>query len=119
MKLYVHDDLYGGGIAQKLMDLGHEWIQLNSDLNKGDVYLGVYSDNIRAQKFYGKFGYQKGKSSALSSLRLARLRCLLSISCVHFYILTNFLTLLNILPPSAQLVSTFIPWEAQTIENLY
>lgn len=52
-RLYVHPDYFGGGLAQALMRDVLEW-------SKSCVlYAGVYSENVRAQRFYTRYGFQK------------------------------------------------------------
>jgi diamine N-acetyltransferase len=53
-KLYVSDECKGKGIAQKLMEMGLNWIK-ESTIYTSDLFIGVWSKNIRAQKFYGKY----------------------------------------------------------------
>lgn len=55
MKLYISKEVFGKGIAQQLMDEGLKWYESHD--NHGDFFLSVYSDNIRAQKFYAKYGF--------------------------------------------------------------
>ncbi|KAJ3311710.1 hypothetical protein HDV04_003855 [Boothiomyces sp. JEL0838] len=55
-KLYVDKPYFGTGIAQVLFNKAMEWTQSNYP---GDVYLGVFSENVRAQKFYKKYGFEQ------------------------------------------------------------
>jgi ribosomal protein S18 acetylase RimI-like enzyme len=59
MKLYISEEQFGKGVAQQLMDQGMKWYESHD--NHNDFYLSVYSDNIRAQKFYEKYGFQFAK----------------------------------------------------------
>ena len=53
-RLYVVNEYHGKGIAQKLMDL----FLLFALQNKYEVvWLGVWENNFKAQKFYGKYGF--------------------------------------------------------------
>lgn len=55
-RLYVHRDYHGSSVAKMFMEEAmkyarekkHEWI-----------WLGVWEKNFRAQKFYGKWGFEK------------------------------------------------------------
>ena len=55
MRLYLDPSVFGNGTAQTLMTMALDWLQEKFE----NIYLSVYSDNIRAQKFYAKFGFQK------------------------------------------------------------
>lgn len=53
-RLYVVKEYHGKGIAQKLMDFFIGFAEQNKyEL----VWLGVWEHNLRAQKFYGKYGF--------------------------------------------------------------
>ena len=55
VKLYVSESEFGSGLAHDLMRTAMDWLlKENSDRK---IWLGVYSDNIRAIKFYRKFGF--------------------------------------------------------------
>ena len=53
-QLYVDTPWQGTGLAQELMD----WA-LAEARSRGhdDIYLSVYHDNLRAQRFYSKYGF--------------------------------------------------------------
>lgn len=53
-RIYVLNEFQGKGIAQKLMDLILNFAQ---DKNFEVVWLGVWEHNIKAQKFYEKYGF--------------------------------------------------------------
>ena len=54
-RIYVLKEFHGQGIAQKLMD----YIINYAIENKYEViWLGVWEHNIRAQKFYAKYGFE-------------------------------------------------------------
>ena len=59
IKLYIIEDSFGKGISYKLMDEVIKWYQSDDDRN--DLFLSVYSDNHRAQKFYQKYGFEFAK----------------------------------------------------------
>ena len=55
-RLYVVEAFHGKGIAQQMMQF-----YLNHAKSQGydTVFLGVWEHNLRAQKFYGKYGFVK------------------------------------------------------------
>ena len=53
-RIYVSKEYQGKGIAQQLMDFYHEYAQANG---YKALWLGVWEHNIRAQKFYEKYGF--------------------------------------------------------------
>ena len=53
-RLYVVKEFHGKKIAQQLMDYFIDYATKNK---YGCVWLGVWEHNIRAQKFYGKYGF--------------------------------------------------------------
>ena len=53
-KLYVSRAFFGTGIANELMERSETFLKTNF---KGRRYLSVWSENIRAQKFYNRHGY--------------------------------------------------------------
>jgi ribosomal protein S18 acetylase RimI-like enzyme len=70
-RLYIHPDCFGCGIAHGLMLGALEWLKsLNAGLKSSTgieatqniasrIILSVYSDNVRAQRFYAKYGFHK------------------------------------------------------------
>lgn len=52
-QLYVHPDAKGTGVAAALMDFGIAWAKERADI----LYLSVFSENFRAQKFYSRYGF--------------------------------------------------------------
>ena len=53
-RFYILKEYHGKGIAQKLMD----FFLAYAHQNKFEaVWLGVWEDNLRAQKFYEKYGF--------------------------------------------------------------
>lgn len=55
-QLYVLREFHGKGVAYPLMD----WALMELTADKGKdsiIYLGVWCENIRAQKFYHKYGF--------------------------------------------------------------
>lgn len=53
-RIYVSKEFHGKGVAQQLMDFT---IQYAVENNYQVVWLGVWEHNIRAQKFYEKYGF--------------------------------------------------------------
>ena len=53
-QLYVHRSARGAGVSARLMD----WV-IEEARARGarDLYLSVYTDNLRAQRFYARFGF--------------------------------------------------------------
>ena len=54
-RIYVLAGFHGKGIAQKLMDF---FLDFATKKKYEAVWLGVWEHNIRAQKFYGKYGFE-------------------------------------------------------------
>jgi diamine N-acetyltransferase len=54
-QLYVLGPWQGAGVAQVLMD----WVfEASRRRGAGQVYLSVFVDNIRAQRFYARYGFE-------------------------------------------------------------
>lgn len=53
-RIYVTKDFQGKGVAQQLMDFT---LQYAKDNNYEVVWLGVWEHNLRAQRFYEKYGF--------------------------------------------------------------
>jgi ribosomal protein S18 acetylase RimI-like enzyme len=53
-RIYVLTQFHGKGIAQMLMDF---FLNFAMEKNYEVVWLGVWEHNIRAQKFYAKYGF--------------------------------------------------------------
>jgi diamine N-acetyltransferase len=53
-RIYVLKELQGKGIAQKLMDF---FLDFSAEKKYEAVWLGVWEHNMRAQKFYEKYGF--------------------------------------------------------------
>lgn len=54
-RIYVLKEYHGQGIAQKLMEFLMDWCK---EEKYQAIYLGVWEHNIRAQKFYAKYGFE-------------------------------------------------------------
>ena len=53
-RLYVHPNSQGSGIGRKLTQAA-----LDDMSNDVEIYLGVWSENLSAQLFYQRFGFEK------------------------------------------------------------
>lgn len=53
-RIYVLNEYQGKGIAQKLMDF---FLNVATEKKYEAVWLGVWEYNVRAQKFYEKYGF--------------------------------------------------------------
>lgn len=53
-QLYVLSQFHGTNVAKKLMEAALSHLR---SLGSTSVWLGVYSNNIRAKKFYSKYGF--------------------------------------------------------------
>jgi ribosomal protein S18 acetylase RimI-like enzyme len=54
--LYVLATHHNLRLGSRLMDLGLEWLQAQG---KAPLYVGVWSENYGAQRFYGRYGFNK------------------------------------------------------------
>lgn len=54
-RLYLDESQKGTGLAQKLMEMALEWARAKG---APAIYLGVWSQNERAKRFYAKFGFE-------------------------------------------------------------
>jgi diamine N-acetyltransferase len=52
-QFYVHERAKGTGVAAALMDFALTWARSRADI----LYLSVYSENPRAQRFYARYGF--------------------------------------------------------------
>lgn len=55
-RLYVREGVKGKGVAATLMDWALGRMRAR---NAADAYLGVWSQNFRAQKFYARYGFEQ------------------------------------------------------------
>ncbi|MHA7305299.1 GNAT family N-acetyltransferase [Arthrobacter sp. TMN-49] len=53
-KCYAHPDTHGSGVSATIMAASLDWVR---ELGRGQVWLGVNSENLRAQGFYLKHGF--------------------------------------------------------------
>ena len=55
-RLYVSKAAQGLGLGTKLLALSLEWMEANTD---GPLWIGVWRGNLKAQKLYAAFGFEK------------------------------------------------------------
>lgn len=55
-QLYVLARHHNLRLGSRLMDLGLEWLEAQGQL---PIYVGVWSENFGAQRFYGRYGFEK------------------------------------------------------------
>ena len=55
-QLYVLAEHHNLRLGSRLMDLGLQWLQAQA---RSPLYVGVWSENFGAQRFYGRYGFQK------------------------------------------------------------
>lgn len=55
-RLYVLRDFQGGGKGARLMDTAMAWLERDGPRR---LWIGVWSENIGAQRFYARYGFEK------------------------------------------------------------
>lgn len=55
-QLYVLAQYHNLRLGTRLMDIGLEWLQAQG---RTPLYIGVWSENYGAQRFYGRYGFYK------------------------------------------------------------
>jgi len=55
-RLYVSSAAQGLGLGTKLLTLSLDWMEANTD---GPLWIGVWSGNLKAQKLYAAYGFEK------------------------------------------------------------
>jgi diamine N-acetyltransferase len=55
-QLYVLAQYHNLRLGTRLMELGLEWLQARGQT---PLYIGVWSENFGAQRFYGRYGFNK------------------------------------------------------------
>ena len=55
-RLYVTKAAQGLGLGTKLLALSLAWMEANTD---GPLWIGVWSGNLKAQKLYAAYGFEK------------------------------------------------------------
>lgn len=55
-QLYVLARHHNLRLGSRLMDIGLEWLEVQGRM---PLYIGVWSENAGAQRFYGRYGFEK------------------------------------------------------------
>jgi ribosomal protein S18 acetylase RimI-like enzyme len=55
-RIYVRRRWQGSGLAARLLDVTLGWLQREGPRT---IWLGVWSENLKAQRFYAKHGFEK------------------------------------------------------------
>lgn len=55
-QLYVLRQWHNRRLGSRLMDAGLEWLQAQG---RAPLYIGVWSQNLGAQRFYGRYGFSR------------------------------------------------------------
>jgi len=55
-RLYVSKAAQGLGLGTKLLTIALDWMEANTD---GPLWIGVWSGNVKAQKLYAAYGFEK------------------------------------------------------------
>ena len=55
-KLYVLAQYHNLRLGSRLMDIGLEWLKAQG---RAPLYIGVWSENVGAQRFYERYGFKK------------------------------------------------------------
>ena len=55
-RLYVSKPAQGSGLGARLLEVALDWMEANSD---GPLWIGVWSGNLKAQKLYRAYGFEK------------------------------------------------------------
>ena len=55
-RLYVSRAAQGLGLGTRLLAVALEWMEANTD---GPLWIGVWSGNLKAQKLYAAYGFEK------------------------------------------------------------
>jgi ribosomal protein S18 acetylase RimI-like enzyme len=55
-QLYVFAEFHNLRLGARLMDIGLEWL---ASQGRSPLYIGVWSENYGAQRFYGRYGFTK------------------------------------------------------------
>jgi ribosomal protein S18 acetylase RimI-like enzyme len=58
-RLYCHPSTFGSGIAEQLLRNSITWLRSGEGRRHRNIYLGVYSENPRAIKFYEKHNFRQ------------------------------------------------------------
>jgi GNAT superfamily N-acetyltransferase len=55
-RLYVTKSAQGTGLGTRLLDVALAWMAAHTE---GPLWIGVWSGNLKAQKLYGAYGFEK------------------------------------------------------------
>jgi len=55
-RLYVASEAQGLGVGTKLLAVALDWMETHTD---GPLWIGVWSGNVKAQKLYAAYGFEK------------------------------------------------------------
>ena len=55
-RLYVAKHAQGIGLGRRLLEIALDWMSAHTD---GPLWIGVWSGNLRAQKLYAAYGFEK------------------------------------------------------------
>lgn len=55
-QLYVLREFHNLRLGSRLMDVALEWLEMQRRM---PLYIGVWSENVGAQRFYGRYGFSK------------------------------------------------------------
>jgi ribosomal protein S18 acetylase RimI-like enzyme len=55
-QLYVYAEFHNLRLGSRLMSVGLEWLESQG---RTPVYIGVWSENYGAHRFYGRYGFSK------------------------------------------------------------
>ena len=54
-RIYILKDYQGGGLGRRLLDAAFAWLEGKFE----HLYIGVYSENVGAQRLYARYGFEK------------------------------------------------------------
>ncbi len=54
-RIYILEDYQGGGLGRCLLDAAFDWLEDKFE----HLYIGVYSENVGAQRLYARYGFEK------------------------------------------------------------
>jgi ribosomal protein S18 acetylase RimI-like enzyme len=55
-RLYIAGEAQGLGVGKRLLETALDWMEANSS---GPLWIGVWSGNLRAQRLYAAYGFEK------------------------------------------------------------
>lgn len=54
-RIYILQDYQGGGLGRRMLDTAFTWLEKKFE----HMYIGVYSENVGAQRLYARYGFEK------------------------------------------------------------